>query len=190
MRELAWVNAFPQMRHWHGFSPGEAAGGLSPTGINVEPPLSPPGKGSVEAELRPYPCGCGRAAAAPQGQRTAAGSAHRRRASPRCGSGGAASGCLRAAASQTAARGHRSAPIPPCAACSRNPATAWGDGREPLSRRSAPFRSSPRVRGRGLNPSLFPTDSGYPARGAPHPMLPEVVNCLPHSRHFRGPSAM
>lgn len=23
MRELAWVKAFPQIKHWHGFSPGE-----------------------------------------------------------------------------------------------------------------------------------------------------------------------
>lgn len=105
MRELAWVKAFPQIRHWHGFSPGEAAGGLSHVGIETQPQSpqespEPLGKHPRAAELCSYLCGCGRAAAAPRGQRTAAGSERRRRASPRCGSGGAASGCLQAAASQ------------------------------------------------------------------------------------------
>lgn len=105
MRELAWVKAFPQIRHWHGFSPGEAAGGLSHVGIETQPPSpqespEPLGKHPRAAEPCSYLCGCGRAAAAPRGQRTAAGSERRRRASPRCGSGGAASGCLQAAASQ------------------------------------------------------------------------------------------
>lgn len=99
------MKAFPQIKHWHGFSPGGAAGGLSRVGIKTQPPSpqknpDPLGKRPRAAEPCPYLCGCGRAAAAPRGQRTAAGSERRRKASPRCGSGGAASGCLQAAASQ------------------------------------------------------------------------------------------
>lgn len=251
------------------------------------------------AELHPYQCGCGRVAAVLRGRRIDAGSGHRRKVSPRCGFGGAVSGCLRAEEAQLGGTGTSAPFLHPsqrpssslgkacCYLRSRNHAGSkgswlhlaqsqgsgdnvvagtartripflrgWRDsvrlvqtplalqpfgemgGDVPIPKSwikgsfqehpwaAIPWRDTSLAPQKGekfmhynrgntvkrFKPScaqdeILPLAANPPQSGPcplpqvsetsvactsppTNPALPEVVNCLPHSRHFRGPSAM